>query len=163
MSEMTGFIKRFRNSVDCLFTLHEWEEGQLIEHFTRLPARSGQAGYTNTNWFRGKSPIPIGEHWLHLSPRQTGQKGGASQETSTGIGEFWPISSDLNQTSIIWGPNGEIREHIGLHWENRWKGSAGCPVLQWDTPEREARVESVMETLRKKSKTIKAIRLKVFF
>lgn len=134
-----AYFDRKLDSINGLFTIQAEHTG--IKLFTRLPARSGQEGYSITSWVRGKSPIPYSndlgntELKIHLKcPKQL-------QHWPSGgeVGEFWPISNSEQDTSTIQGISRDfIRKDIGLHPENQYKGSAGCIVLLWDTPERKA-------------------------
>lgn len=141
----TIWFKRFPNRVDGQLTINS-TKGENI--FTRLHARSGQEGWTKTNWTSSKSPIPYskdvkGDLRLWLRPRQKDQWAGA-----TGIGEFWPISSQDGDDIFIWSLDGkQSRKVIGGHPENKFKGSAGCVVLVCDTPATKKIAEEVSKFL----------------
>jgi hypothetical protein len=132
-STTTAYYDRQANTIEGLFTVRTVEDGRIIKELRQLKARSGQRGSENTSWVRGKSPIPFGEHYLWIDkPLQAWQSAGQS-----GIGHFLNISSGLDNRRLILGPNGEMRDLIGLHPENKWIGSAGCIVLietaqMWD-------------------------------
>ena len=125
--------------------------------YKRLPIRIGQIGYGGTNWVWARSPIPLLQDviskklFLHL---QHVVKNGETHPLSnkpSGIGWFWPISDSKDQVRQIRGRDGQ-RGGIGLHAENKVKGSAGCPVVVWDTPEQKQAAERLMyhlEMLRK--------------
>jgi hypothetical protein len=122
-----AFYKRYPDRVDGLFTLHEYDDkGRVISahSIVRVAARSGQAEHTRTDWHRGKSPIPYGDHLLFTASLKRGQ-----WSDTDGIGEFFPISNDVGDRHTITGPAGQMRKHIGLHPENQWPGSAGCIVI----------------------------------
>ncbi len=150
-----AYFDRNPRNVEGFFTLVEIEGLEVKPLFQRLPARSGQAGYTKTDWIRGKSPIPYGKHLLWLSPLDTGKFADYN-----GIGEFYPISNREGAKRVIWGKDG-TRQDIGLHPENKYPGSAGCIVLLVDTPERKQRVIELFEYLRELGKSQKNIPLEV--
>jgi hypothetical protein len=110
--------------------------------FEKLPARSGQVGYTTTEWVKGKSPIPYGKHTLWLYPKQVGQLTPQGKE----IGQFYPISSSLKSSRLLTNGKNE-RWDIGLHPENAFAGSAGCIVLLVNTPERLKTVKALFNCL----------------
>jgi hypothetical protein len=117
----TLFIKRDPRSINNVFTLQELRpDGQVIEHFKRLPGRSGQRRYEGTCWVPRKSPIPYGEHWLWT-------EASALQMTPVGT-PFFPICSDRKTPRIILDPanSKHRREDVGLHFENEFAGSLGC-------------------------------------
>jgi len=122
-SPYKAFFKRSLSNVDGVFTIQDLD-GNAI--FKRLPARSGQAGFTKGSWTRGKSPIPFGTHYIRIAkPNQEGQWAG-----DNGIGEFWPIYNVESNTRLIKQADGKgERWDVGLHPENKHKGSAGCIVL----------------------------------
>jgi len=120
MIDIKAYFDRSSDTVDGKFTIIE--SGVTV--FKQVHTRSGQRGYTKTNWIRNKSPIPYGEHWLWLRPLNPGAAPGA-----TGIGEFYNISSNTNDVLTIVGGPGEVRRAIGLHAENKYPGSAGCIVV----------------------------------
>jgi len=128
----TAYFDRNPEDINGLFTVQDHDGGKL---FNRLPARSGQPGFTNTSWIRGKSPIPYSGElnsnelkiWLK-KPQQFEQWPKAS-----GIGEFWAISNSDDMRTIRGISKDFIRQDIGLHPENMYKGSAGCIVLVHDT------------------------------
>lgn len=148
---ITAWYNRQPGTVDGFFTLQN-NDRQL---FTRMPARSGQRGFTDTSWERGKSPIPYGVHTLFLTPSSIGQL-----PTGAGIGEFYPIGGAINPR-VIQGGVAQRRWDIGLHPENAYPGSAGCIVLRWDTPAWRIQVERLFIFLRKLAKTQKTMRLEV--
>lgn len=131
--------------------------------FEKLPIRSGQAGFGTTHWTPSKSPIPYSDKvhsrrlFLHLQHvNKNGEQSPISLKEN-GIGWFWPISDDERDTWRIEGVGGS-RQYIGLHAENAFEGSAGCPVLVHETVEQEAAVMALnmyFDTLRRKGvKTI---------
>lgn len=131
-----AYFKRGTTSCDGLFTLQYAENGKVISKpFDRIHARSGAPSFYNTEWVGGKSPIPRGTFHLWLASNNRGQDAG-----SYGIGEFFPISSDDSKIYIRedqcagWGPHPvgvepRKRSEIGLHEENKWKGTAGCIAI----------------------------------
>lgn len=156
-----AYFDRNPQNVEGFFTLVEIEGLEVKPLFQRLPARSGQAGYTKTDWVRGKSPIPYGKHLLWLSPLDTGKFADYN-----GIGEFYPISNREGSKRMIWTekPSSSflgVRQDIGLHPENKYPGSAGCIVLLVDTPERKQRVTDLFNYLREQGKSQKKIALEV--
>ena len=132
-----AFFDRDLKDVNGVFTLQD-EKGHKL--FERLPARSGQAGYTKTNWVREKSPIPMSAYLIEPYRLWLSSRGVGTDSKKDGIGEFWPISNMGNTGMIEGAMKGQLRTDIGLHWENDKKGSAGCIVLVNDTPERRAQV-----------------------
>ena len=144
-TEVHAYFDRYETTIEGLFSLAIIEDGKARKLFERLPARSGQRGHTQTNWTRGKSPIPFGHHKLLLKP--------VAPETwpnATGIGEFYPIfSQEPNHRLIVNKADSSLeRVDIGLHPENALPGSAGCVVLLVDTPERKATVAALFKFLR---------------
>lgn len=124
--------------------------------FERLPARSGQIGYTQPakEWIRGKSPIPHGTWLLWLNSKDPGKF------EKKGIGEFFPISSTVNNPRLI-SQAEKQRWDIGLHPENIFRGSAGCVVLVWDTPARHQKVKELFNFLRSLVKTTPYLKITV--
>ena len=118
-----AFYDRKDGNIEGFFTIQD-ENGKPF--FQHLNARSGQKGFENTEWSRGKSPIPFGDHYLWIGyPVGIGTRAG-----KTGIGEFYPISNMAGDRNLIQGPSPQItRRSIGLHAENSYVGSAGCIVL----------------------------------
>ena len=121
-----AYFKRRQDTIEAVFTLHR--DGVPVtfkgQTFERMPARSGQFGSTNTSWQRGKSPIPLGRHYLWLKPRPL---------LMTPGGDFFPISSSKSNDRLITNKDGLERWDIGVHKENDKPGSAGCIVLLVDT------------------------------
>jgi hypothetical protein len=126
-----------------------------------LDARSGKEGYTETDWERSKSPIPFSpkedDYYLNLEPIEDGSVFAA--ETGK-TGRFFPISSNESDTVTI-AQEGKERSDIGLHTEDSEKGSKGCVVLLWDTPDRKKQVEDLYAKLGQLGKKQKNIRLSV--
>lgn len=117
----TLFIDRSLTSINNVFTLQETTTDGTIEHFKRLPGRSGQRGYEATSWVNGKSPIPLGKWWLKTKP-------GVLHMEPKGT-PFFYICSDQADPSVIKQPDGPGRRTlIGLHFENNKPGSIGCQV-----------------------------------
>lgn len=115
------FFDRNASGVDGKLTLLRLnDDGTHEPVFKQVKARSGQAGFTHTNWVNSKSPIPYGDFWmtttpvpLQMEPRNT---------------PFFAIGSDPKNIGVIKIGKGK-RTAIGLHKENRFKGSAGCIVI----------------------------------
>jgi hypothetical protein len=126
-----AFYDRQDHTIAGFFTLQVTQDGETTKLFDKLPARSGQNGFTSTDWVRSKSPIPKGGYFLWLRPLNKGQWAG-----ERGIGEFFHISSSKDDPLIIHGPAGQQRVGVGLHPENKLPGSAGCIVLLADSEER---------------------------
>jgi hypothetical protein len=128
------YVKLSRNSIDGLFTIVNITGEQAAHNdtlFKRLPIASGQPGYAGTSNVKGKSPIPANKDlWLWLSPKQVGLKPG-----HRGIGEFWPISENVNDSRFIsagmYKGYPVVRGNIGWHLDNALKGSAGCVVQKY--------------------------------
>lgn len=142
MKEYRAFFDRDPNSIDGAFTLQYFDHttGQKVVPFHRLPARSGQRGWTKTDWTTAKSPIPFHEDlWLSTNsvPLQMEPKGTP----------FFPIGSSPKNIGTISGPKGYKRTNVGLHLENQYPGSAGCIVLLHDTPARHKGAWSLFEYL----------------
>lgn len=138
---VTAYFDKDPKSIDGRFTLQivERSTGKVVEKIAKLPASSGQRSGIGQDWLRGKSGIPFCKQrengtyipfvlWL----RRTKQFGQHPQ--SRGIGEFYPISSGLDNSRVIKDPNGTSQERwdIGLHGNNAIAGSAGCVVLELD-------------------------------
>ncbi len=116
------YIDRKQNTVDGLMSIHkEIEPGKVEVIFKQVPIRSGQRGHTQTDWTRGKSPIPYGNHWLITKPKPLQMEPRGTR--------FFSICTDLADQRLILGPEGKVRWDIGLHRENNFPGSAGCVVI----------------------------------
>lgn len=127
-----AYFDRDVNNVNGLFSI---VDASGVKVFNRLPVRSGQAGFTHTSWTSGKSPIPFSKELsaplriLLNHPNQEGQW----PATPGGIGEFWLITN-VPGTDLIRGKEaGHVRQAIGCHPENAYRGSAGCIVFLHDT------------------------------
>jgi hypothetical protein len=110
------------------FTLQHAATGKPVIHdgvvFKRIKGLSGSKAQAHTEWVTGKSGIPYGRAFLWLKPVNPGTKPGVA-----GIGEFWPISDMLDDSTVIWSPDKkQKRLHIGQHADNAIPGSAGCIV-----------------------------------
>lgn len=115
------FFDRDNKTINGLLTLLRIEDdGDIIPVFKRLRARSGQRGHTHSSWTRGKSPIPYGNHKLKTTPVKLNFEPYGTP--------FFPIGSDKGNIRVIKNGSNE-RWDIGLHFENRFPGSAGCPVV----------------------------------
>lgn len=151
------FYDRKPGTVDGVFTVLEVTQDESGNYsswkvFDRLPARSGQQLECNTSWRRGRSPIPYSHTWpqaqqfkIWLDPRNQEEFPSAPG----GIGRFWPISNHAWNQNYTKHPFGnQIRTVLGLHPENLFRGSKGCIVLLWDTPERKAEVQRLFNFFR---------------
>ena len=153
------FYDRRKGSIDGFLTVIDATTGKKL--LDKLPARSGQNGYTETNWVPAKSPIP---HWqpkvdyyLHLTPIHNGDD---FPTQTSGIGLFFPISTHQHNPDLI--EQGRNRRwHVGLHPENAYPGSAGCIVLLWNTPVRKAKVKALFTLLKELGKTQSVVELTV--
>lgn len=116
-----AFFKRQRHSIDGWFTIKEIRKTGEVILFERLPARSGQVGHTETNWERGKSPTPTGDHLLSTR----GVNLNVRPDTL-----FFPISSKPGGP-VITNPENldEFRIACGLHFDTPPPGSAGCIAI----------------------------------
>ena len=151
-----AYFKRHPDSIDGLFTL----QTNKRELFTRIPARSGQKGYENEEWVRGKGPVPKGKYhlWLHLQKPNP-----MFPDKPDGIGEFYQISSAKDNQRLIQDPTTPHRQRwdIGLHPENAYPGSAGCIVLLHNEDWLQAYVAGLFEFLRWYGKKHRTIELEV--
>lgn len=138
-----AFFDRKDDTIDGFFTIIDTRKPDS-KVFNRLPARSGQAGYTHSSWIRGKSPIPFSkelgktELMIHMQRPQNFEQ----WPLPAGVGEFWFISNSTKDPQTIQDPSNPKFERVavGLHPENLYKGSAGCIVLLHDTESREKEV-----------------------
>lgn len=142
------YYDRQAGSIEGFLTVQKSVGEEVTKLFSRLPARSGQRGWENTSWQRGKSPIPYGSHKLLLKPVNPGTWPG-----KTGIGEFFPIFTSDHDKRVIFDPKdgSKRRIDVGLHPENAIPGSAGCIVLLTDTPEKKSKVKELFSFLRDQS------------
>ncbi|MCS6267755.1 MAG: hypothetical protein H2174_09345 [Vampirovibrio sp.] len=153
------FYDRRKGSIDGFLTVIDATTGKKL--LDKLPARSGQNGYTETNWVPAKSPIPLWQpqvnYYLHLTPIENGE---VFPKTASGIGLFFPISTHPHNPDLI--EQGKNRRwHMGLHPENAYPGSAGCIVLLWNTPVRKAKVKALFTLLQDLGKTQAVVELTV--
>ncbi len=125
----TIYFDRQPDSIYGVLTLQRAEKGKAFKVFERFPCSSGQRGNTTTDWVQGKSPTPMGVHWM-----STKQEHLQFEPKGT---PFYPMGTSKGSRRIEQPDGPQYREHIGLHLENRFPGTAGCPALLWDTPERE--------------------------
>jgi len=153
------FYDRRKGSIDGFLTVIDATTGKKL--LDKLPARSGQNGYTETNWVPAKSPIPLWQpqvnYYLHLTPIENGT---VFPTTASGIGLFFPISTHPYNPDLIEQGNNR-RWHVGLHPENAYPGSAGCIVLLWNTPVRKAKVQALFALLQDLGKTKSVVQLTV--
>lgn len=154
--KVTAYFDRTVASTEGKFTLKD-NFGNV--YFDKLPARSGQKGFTTNSWVRGKSPIPFGRHRLWL--RKT-KKGPIFPTTPGGVGMFWPISNLEDSRVIVDRQNPDlIRMDIGLHPDNDFPSSIGCIVLVHETKEQKKNVEALFNKLFELSETLEYIDLVV--
>jgi len=138
------------NDINGFFTLQivNSKNFNIIKRFEKLPARSGQYGFTDS-WTRGNSPIPYSKEcvedlyiwldWQLQSNEWSGKKG---------IGEFWFVGTGEDRFKII-GKNGKSRRNIGVHPENSFVGSLGCIVLLNETEKQKQKILKMREHLKK--------------
>lgn len=128
-----AYFKRGLTSCEGVLTIQKSENGQVVEKpINQILTRSGHPDFFNREWVRAKSPCPRGLFRLWLTPTNKGIAAG-----QTGIGEFYPMSSDDSRFNINENECGPMpvgatirrRSQIGLHEENKWRGSAGCLVV----------------------------------
>lgn len=122
-SPYKAFFDRSKTTINGRFSIRAADGEYIIR---RAAARSGQRGYTQTSWERGRSPVPFGVYNLYTDPNNEGQVAG-----KTGIGEFFPIDNQGDRRTIkeLDVPEPRYRLEIGLHEENGYPGSAGCIVI----------------------------------
>lgn len=134
---------RDKDNILGLLTLTNVHDGGESIIYDSLPARSGQCGYTHTDWIQAKSPIPPGEFWMatQFIPLMEEPKGTP----------FFEIGSQKGSNTIFEVVNGQGRHrtNVGLHLENNKPGSEGCVVLLWDTLERKNKAFSLFSYLTK--------------
>jgi hypothetical protein len=130
MASWKMWCGRYPNSQDGFITV---QDNTGFKVFDRLPFKSGQNGYLDSQWVRGKSPIPLGNFWLITkSPLQPGQFPVGSE-----IGEFYRICSNIMNPRLITDGVNE-RWDVGLHPDNDIPSSIGCPALQWRNDQEKA-------------------------
>lgn len=154
----TAYFDRNPRKIEGYFTIQDTDGNKI---FDRLPAASGQRGYTNTDWVRGKSPIPFGKYRLWLQPIGEGTEPGRS-----GVGEFYNISTGDDKRLIFETLTDgrsvypkRVRQDIGLHADNSFPGSAGCIVLSIDSHPRREEVQRLWSFLKEEGKYEKYMRL----
>ncbi len=137
----TAYFDRQSHTVKGAFTLQSVEHGEVDVLFSRLPATSGQAGYTGgglQDWVTGKSPIPMGRHWLSTKKEKL---------NISPVGTpFYPVGSSIG-SRVIYGPGTKSRTDCGLHLENLFPGTAGCIALDVSTKLRETRAYQLFAIL----------------
>lgn len=153
-----AYFDREPTTIDGLFSLQAIQiDGQTLQVegvrplFQKLPARSGQRGYTHIDWAAAKSPIPYSNSWppaldyrLWLEPRNPEM----FPSKPNGIGRFWPISNTPGDMALTKNPLGAgMRRDLGLHPDNAFPGSAGCTVLRHDNGVMRANVEALFQKL----------------
>jgi hypothetical protein len=120
----TLFIDRTVGTIACVVTLQHAEGGIVIPDFKRLPAASGQSGYTyggNGDWIRGKGPTPFGTHWMSTKKEKM---------VESPVGTPFYLFSTVKGSRLLLRGNGDYRENCGLHFDNLWLGSIGCTALR---------------------------------
>lgn len=159
----TIYLHRIPDTIDAVLTVQEYNPDQSdIEPkklFDRLPFRTGQYSLRHTDGWVSNGPIPKGDWWWWTDRElQPGQ----SHPTGGGIGSFWNISSSKDERRYIVNPKNpaQKRVDIGGHWENAFKGSLGCPVGLWDTPERDKHLTAYFNWIRRQ-KAAKWIKFRV--
>jgi hypothetical protein len=118
------YFDRDKNRIDGVLTLQIIVNKRAVKVFDKLPARSGQVGFTEQDWVDGKSPTPFGAMFmktksvpLQMEPRNT---------------PFFELCTDTRRPGVI--TNGrDDRVACGLHFENDYPGTAGCVALVIDT------------------------------
>lgn len=132
--QYTLYIDRKLGNIYGVLTLQRAIAGKTYKLFERLPFASGQPRCTlggKQDWIQNCGPIPMskpGENYWLSTKRET-----LNMEPKGT--PFYVISSRKGERTII-GEYGEIRGDIGLHLENQFPGSYGCPALLHDTAER---------------------------
>lgn len=123
------------------------KDGRFI--FQQLPFRSGLPGYGETDFERGRSPIPrldkikTGELFLHIDKINKNGFDNAIPQDKSKIGWFVPIGDDKNDAYTIEGYDG-IRTAIGIHGDHNRPGTAGCPGFEIDEKYQEAEAEAFL-------------------
>lgn len=158
-AQYTLYIKRTRGSLYGVVTLQRVVNGQVTKLFDKLPMASGQVGYLaggRQDWAKSKSPTPIGEYWLSTKKEPL-----LMEPFGT---PFYCLSDVQGRRTITSPDKAVIREHIGLHLENRFPGTIGCTALLHDTNQRDQLANLLFKELdRLHAAGIKHIRTKVFF
>jgi hypothetical protein len=122
----------------------EVKNGKAVKIFERLPAASGQRGYSDgglEDWIQGKGPTPMGVHWLSTKR----EKLFSAEPYGT---PFYPISTEQGSRIIV-GPGGVQRDSCGLHYENSSPGTAGCTALLINTQNRKTKAKALFDYLDK--------------
>lgn len=134
------FHRDKENILGMLTLANVWDDGESVI-YGNLPARSGQCGYTHTDWIPAKSPIPSGEFWMatQFVPLLSEPKGTP----------FFHIGSQKGTNTIYDAKSAHHRTDVGLHLENNKPGSEGCVVLLWDTIQRKEKAFALFSYLTK--------------
>ncbi len=126
------FYKDFIGSFDGELTIAvKDKQGNILEKETirGIPCRSGARSFSEKIDIAGKTPIPVGKHYIWTQPEVIMQKNDFVAEGRE-IGEFFPIGTQTNRHIIpARGIYKISRFHVGLHPENAFPGSAGCIVV----------------------------------
>lgn len=138
----TLYFDRSYGTINGAVTLQKVENGKIIPIFKRLPAASGQSGYTGRgdDWLRGKGPIPMGRHWLSTKKEPL-------QQSPVGS-PFYVIGSEKGSRLIINPANPTLfRDSCGLHFDNLWRGSLGCIAMSVDNTAMKERAQLLFDHL----------------
>lgn len=131
MKGINAWFARGHNKADGYLTIQD-DKGVPITYqgvtFKRIPVTSGQAGFYSTDWVSGKSPTPRGKWRLWTFCYQRGQNPTGTDK----IGQFYPISSGENSQFIYSLDGKHLRDAVGLHPDNKWKGTIGCTAVRED-------------------------------
>lgn len=161
MSEIiTAYYDRQPGTVNGFFSLKAYDPETRKERylFEKLPARSGQQLYADTDNVTAKSPIHGGNHFLWIDTHKN--NGAFFPDAPGAIGQFYSIStSPTNRTTCTYGSN--KRTAVGLHPENAFPGSAGCVVLLHEGAIQQASVIALFSFLDALGKSQPTIKLKV--
>lgn len=161
----TIYLHRLPGTIDAVLTVQEYDPAhpdiEPLKLFDRLPFRTGQYRLRNTDGWVQSSSIPKGDWWLwprkEQQPKQYGPKG-------SGIGAFFPISSGKDNHRLIINPakpHDRPRGDVGMHWENDFVGSLGCPVGLWNTKPRYAELAELFDWVREEGKVTEWIPFRV--
>jgi hypothetical protein len=131
----TAWFDRSATTIDAFFTLQRQDlaTGKVEKVFDRIPASSGQRGYTHLNWTSGKAPIPFTSQIGHPYRLWTSVKNRGLRAGARGIGSSFPVSTGAEKALIVGLPSLGFmakRFYIELHGDNAIPGSAGCPVIK---------------------------------
>jgi hypothetical protein len=114
-----------------------------------IRCNSGQPGFENTDFVRGKSPTPRGNHWLYT--KQKNPKAALPSKANE-IGPSFCIGGETDDTTIL-GANGQFRKNIELHFDQKnpsLRGSAGCPAISQDDKKDADKLYAALDEAHKK-------------